>query len=208
MSGWVPYGCLGCRRRFLPREAPWGFHSIPGFHLPTSPPQTPENPLPNVVASYRLLAEVWWWGVHPLQALWPCLLGSGPRQGQGSVGAESEDLSSSCTSCLSTRWPCFWCTEQHTCVSNESQCQASPNPMVSQWARASLPCSILFYGLSKSLCLLSKHYKNQLGVVLLSHGRPKVLGMTHDYVSPARLLTLSGPVSLPIKWATWRTKEI
>ncbi|KAB1264729.1 Plexin-D1, partial [Camelus dromedarius] len=33
-----------------------------------------------------------------------------------------------CTSCLSAQWPCFWCTQQHACVSNQSRCEASPNP--------------------------------------------------------------------------------
>ncbi|KAB0404519.1 hypothetical protein E2I00_013180 [Balaenoptera physalus] len=33
-----------------------------------------------------------------------------------------------CTSCLSAQWPCFWCTQQHSCVSNQSRCEASPNP--------------------------------------------------------------------------------
>ncbi|PNI31956.1 PLXND1 isoform 1 [Pan troglodytes] len=33
-----------------------------------------------------------------------------------------------CTSCLSAQWPCFWCSQQHSCVSNQSQCEASPNP--------------------------------------------------------------------------------
>uniref|UniRef100_G3SRJ7 Plexin-D1 n=1 Tax=Loxodonta africana TaxID=9785 RepID=G3SRJ7_LOXAF len=32
-----------------------------------------------------------------------------------------------CTSCLSTQWPCYWCTQQHACVSNQSRCEASPN---------------------------------------------------------------------------------
>nr|XP_045241603.1 plexin-D1 isoform X3 [Macaca fascicularis] len=33
-----------------------------------------------------------------------------------------------CTSCLSAQWPCFWCSQQHSCVSNQSRCEASPNP--------------------------------------------------------------------------------
>ncbi|ERE67211.1 plexin-D1-like protein [Cricetulus griseus] len=33
-----------------------------------------------------------------------------------------------CTSCLSTQWPCFWCTQQHSCVSNQSRCEGSPDP--------------------------------------------------------------------------------
>uniref|UniRef100_A0A8C0JXY9 Plexin-D1 n=1 Tax=Canis lupus dingo TaxID=286419 RepID=A0A8C0JXY9_CANLU len=28
-------------------------------------------------------------------------------------------LPSSCTSCLSAQWPCFWCAQQHACVSNQ-----------------------------------------------------------------------------------------
>lgn len=40
-------------------------------------------------------------------------------------------MSSSCTSCLSTQWPCSWCIQLHSCVSNQSQCQDSPNPTVS-----------------------------------------------------------------------------
>lgn len=65
-----------------------------------------------------------------------CLLGCGGEGPGRSEGRElSIPLSSSCTSCLSTQWPCFWCTQQHTCVSNQSRCEASPNPTVSQaWA--------------------------------------------------------------------------
>lgn len=33
-----------------------------------------------------------------------------------------------CTSCLSTQWPCSWCIQLHSCVSNQSRCQDSPNP--------------------------------------------------------------------------------
>ncbi|XP_031811453.1 plexin-D1 [Sarcophilus harrisii] len=44
-----------------------------------------------------------------------------------------------CTSCLSTRWPCFWCTQQHTCVSNVSECGNTPNPTVSQDCPRILP---------------------------------------------------------------------
>ncbi|XP_013370962.1 PREDICTED: plexin-D1 [Chinchilla lanigera] len=47
--------------------------------------------------------------------------------------------STACTSCLSTRWPCFWCTEQHACVSNRSQCQASSNPMSPRDCPQTLP---------------------------------------------------------------------
>uniref|UniRef100_A0A8I3WCZ4 Plexin-D1 n=1 Tax=Callithrix jacchus TaxID=9483 RepID=A0A8I3WCZ4_CALJA len=44
-----------------------------------------------------------------------------------------------CTSCLSAQWPCFWCTQQHSCVSNQSRCQASPNPTSPQDCPRTLP---------------------------------------------------------------------
>ncbi|XP_067400455.1 plexin-D1 isoform X2 [Emydura macquarii macquarii] len=30
-----------------------------------------------------------------------------------------------CTSCLSTKWKCYWCTEKYTCVSSDSDCEDS-----------------------------------------------------------------------------------
>ncbi|KAK1332376.1 hypothetical protein QTO34_007050 [Cnephaeus nilssonii] len=47
-----------------------------------------------------------------------------------------------CTSCLSTQWPCFWCTQQHTCVSNQSRCEASPNPTSSRDCPQILPSAL------------------------------------------------------------------
>ncbi|XP_069871715.1 plexin-D1 [Dipodomys merriami] len=47
-----------------------------------------------------------------------------------------------CTSCLSAPWPCFWCAQQHTCVSNQSRCEASPNPMSPQDCPQILPRSL------------------------------------------------------------------
>uniref|UniRef100_A0A8C6RQH2 Plexin D1 n=1 Tax=Nannospalax galili TaxID=1026970 RepID=A0A8C6RQH2_NANGA len=44
-----------------------------------------------------------------------------------------------CTSCLSAQWPCFWCTQQHACISNQSRCEASPNPMKPQDCPQILP---------------------------------------------------------------------
>uniref|UniRef100_A0A5F9C1F8 Plexin D1 n=1 Tax=Oryctolagus cuniculus TaxID=9986 RepID=A0A5F9C1F8_RABIT len=44
-----------------------------------------------------------------------------------------------CTSCLSAQWPCFWCTQQHACVSNQSRCDASPNPSSPQDCPQILP---------------------------------------------------------------------
>ncbi|XP_030888007.1 plexin-D1-like [Leptonychotes weddellii] len=44
-----------------------------------------------------------------------------------------------CTSCLSAQWPCFWCTQQHACVSNQSRCEASPNPASPQDCPQILP---------------------------------------------------------------------
>uniref|UniRef100_A0A8C0ZN70 Sema domain-containing protein n=1 Tax=Castor canadensis TaxID=51338 RepID=A0A8C0ZN70_CASCN len=43
-----------------------------------------------------------------------------------------------CTSCLSAPWPCFWCAQQHSCVSNQSRCEALPNPTVS-WCSSLSP---------------------------------------------------------------------
>ncbi|XP_015415833.1 PREDICTED: plexin-D1 [Myotis davidii] len=48
-----------------------------------------------------------------------------------------------CTSCLSTQWPCFWCTQQHTCVSNQSRCEASPNPTSPQDCPQILPSPLV-----------------------------------------------------------------
>uniref|UniRef100_A0A8D0HJ08 Plexin-D1 n=1 Tax=Sphenodon punctatus TaxID=8508 RepID=A0A8D0HJ08_SPHPU len=31
-----------------------------------------------------------------------------------------------CTSCLSTKWKCYWCTRKYTCISNITQCEDSP----------------------------------------------------------------------------------
>ncbi|XP_037379193.1 plexin-D1 [Talpa occidentalis] len=47
-----------------------------------------------------------------------------------------------CTSCLSARWPCFWCTQQHACVSNQSRCEASPNPTSPQDCPQTLPAPL------------------------------------------------------------------
>ncbi|XP_042536035.1 plexin-D1 [Dipodomys spectabilis] len=47
-----------------------------------------------------------------------------------------------CTSCLSAPWPCFWCAQQHTCVSNQSRCEASPNPTSPQDCPQILPRSL------------------------------------------------------------------
>lgn len=44
-----------------------------------------------------------------------------------------------CSSCLSAKWPCFWCTQQHVCVSNQSLCETSPNPKNPQDCPQSLP---------------------------------------------------------------------
>ncbi|XP_069418270.1 plexin-D1 [Ovis canadensis] len=44
-----------------------------------------------------------------------------------------------CTSCLSAQWPCFWCAQQHACVSNQSRCEASPNPTSPQECPQILP---------------------------------------------------------------------
>nr|XP_034367886.1 plexin-D1 [Arvicanthis niloticus] len=44
-----------------------------------------------------------------------------------------------CTSCLSTQWPCSWCIQLHSCVSNQSQCQDSPNPTSPQDCPQILP---------------------------------------------------------------------
>ncbi|KAF6100644.1 plexin D1 [Phyllostomus discolor] len=44
-----------------------------------------------------------------------------------------------CTSCLSAQWPCFWCTQEHACVSNQSQCEAAPNPTSPQHCPQILP---------------------------------------------------------------------
>ncbi|XP_048642922.1 plexin-D1, partial [Marmota marmota marmota] len=48
-----------------------------------------------------------------------------------------------CTRCLSAPWPCFWCTQQHTCVSNQSRCEASPNPTDPQDCPQILPLSLV-----------------------------------------------------------------
>ncbi|XP_012587536.1 PREDICTED: plexin-D1 [Condylura cristata] len=47
-----------------------------------------------------------------------------------------------CTSCLSARWPCFWCTQQHACVSNQSRCEASPNPTSPRDCPQTLPAPL------------------------------------------------------------------
>uniref|UniRef100_A0A8C0P458 Plexin-D1 n=1 Tax=Canis lupus familiaris TaxID=9615 RepID=A0A8C0P458_CANLF len=47
-----------------------------------------------------------------------------------------------CTSCLSAQWPCFWCAQQHACVSNQSRCEASPNPMNPQDCPQILPSAL------------------------------------------------------------------
>nr|XP_040147384.1 plexin-D1 [Ictidomys tridecemlineatus] len=47
-----------------------------------------------------------------------------------------------CTRCLSAPWPCFWCTQQHACVSNQSRCEASPNPTDPQDCPQILPLSL------------------------------------------------------------------
>ncbi|KAM4799887.1 plexin-D1 [Urocitellus parryii] len=47
-----------------------------------------------------------------------------------------------CTRCLSAPWPCFWCTQQHACVSNQSHCEASPNPTDPQDCPQILPLSL------------------------------------------------------------------
>uniref|UniRef100_F7GEJ6 Plexin-D1 n=1 Tax=Ornithorhynchus anatinus TaxID=9258 RepID=F7GEJ6_ORNAN len=47
-----------------------------------------------------------------------------------------------CTSCLSTKWPCFWCNEQHTCVSNSSECGNALNPRNSTECPRILPTSL------------------------------------------------------------------
>ncbi|XP_047390678.1 plexin-D1 isoform X1 [Sciurus carolinensis] len=47
-----------------------------------------------------------------------------------------------CTRCLSAQWPCFWCAQQHTCVSNQSRCEASPNPTNPQDCPQILPFSL------------------------------------------------------------------
>uniref|UniRef100_A0A452USH6 Plexin D1 n=1 Tax=Ursus maritimus TaxID=29073 RepID=A0A452USH6_URSMA len=44
-----------------------------------------------------------------------------------------------CTSCLSAQWRCFWCSQQHACVSNQSRCEASPNPTSPQDCPQILP---------------------------------------------------------------------
>eukprot|EP00069_Balaena_mysticetus_P018035 bmy_00400T0 len=40
------------------------------------------------------------------------------------------------------QWPCFWCTQQHSCVSNQSRCEASPNPTSPQDCPQILPSAL------------------------------------------------------------------
>uniref|UniRef100_A0A8C0ZN68 Sema domain-containing protein n=1 Tax=Castor canadensis TaxID=51338 RepID=A0A8C0ZN68_CASCN len=47
-----------------------------------------------------------------------------------------------CTSCLSAPWPCFWCAQQHSCVSNQSRCEALPNPTSPQDCPQILPVTL------------------------------------------------------------------
>ncbi|XP_007517198.2 plexin-D1 [Erinaceus europaeus] len=47
-----------------------------------------------------------------------------------------------CTACLSAPWPCFWCSAQHVCVSNQSLCEASANPASPQDCAQTLPLSL------------------------------------------------------------------
>ena len=65
--------------------------------------------------------------------------------GVGSQQLRGGPLSFSCTSCLSAQWPCFWCAQQHACVSNQSRCEASPNPTVSRAQGCPLPPLFLFF---------------------------------------------------------------
>ncbi|XP_063797295.1 plexin-D1 [Pseudophryne corroboree] len=36
---------------------------------------------------------------------------------------QSINLKTSCTSCVTSPWPCSWCVKEHACISNASQCE-------------------------------------------------------------------------------------
>ncbi|KAM5279662.1 plexin-D1 [Ctenodactylus gundi] len=73
-----------------------------------------------------------------------------------------------CTSCLSTRWPCFWCAQQHACVSNQSWCEALPSPASPEDCPRLLPSPLAPAptGGSQSILVLLAHAAFFHGVAL------------------------------------------